>query len=763
MQEKFVLRTLKKVAAIGTGVAMAGATLTGALALDLADYPDPYVDADGVYADNNVFVVGDNALAADTLGVADITASLQFESKTVVAGEGTTVSVEGGKTEEIPLAMDLAASNLFDSSLQDDDVANLFDGEISFQGTSYDTSEELQFTTGSAGPRIVTSLNSSDDEYTTEVGMELYKRDLIRFLYKFDESINMSLASTTQPLEIEFLGDTFKITAIDSATKFTAYVGDEHYLSVGDSVTVDDKTVTLNDVSSTAAVVDVDGETEIISTSSSEYVNGIEVSVDSVFSSDTKEDRSAVLIIGAESQESYETNTAYVGEDEDDPNWKWVIAGLTTQGTSQTFGIKNEIYWTTHEDNLALVGECIDLPNEYVQICLDSLTVGTDDYMTLEFAKELEFDPDAFAATSLDVIEVTTTQSEGLELIPGSIGSTGDVVINQTSTKRVDKIWLYMNSTSIASINGTVTGGGNPYVDIFYEDGAKNKYFGSVVANESNAIARINYENTKDTNIVLTTNGSAGATTLGLFLDIVGDAGTSTDLPDGADDITSYWTAGTTGVTHFGTTATTDESGEIIWQGTGYGTKDEDHRTAYGIVVKNPESGGDDDKLVLEIPNDQVFANIVIKGSSTTVSASGTSYVPAAITPVTKLASEVGTASSYNLIVVGGPCANSLVEDLFDMTCDGWAFESGEAVIKLADNGDNVAMLVAGTTADDTRRAAKVVADYSDYTLSGEEVMMTATSDDNIEIGEVVEEEAEEEEEAAEEEEAEEEEEAAEE
>ena len=86
---------------------------------------------------------------------------------------------------------------------------------------------------------------------------------------------------------------------------------------------------------------------------------------------------------------------------------------------------------------------------------------------------------------------------------------------------------------------------------------------------------------------------------------------------------------------------------------------------------------------------------------------------------------------------------------------DGWSFEEGEAVIKLVDNGDKVALLVAGTSADDTRRAATALANYGSYDLSGTEVMVSGTSDTDITIGAV--EEAAAEEEVAEEETAEEE------
>ena len=320
MKKEFVRKTMKKMAAIGTGVAMLGATLTGAMALDLADYPSPFV-ASGVYDDTNVFVVGDNAIAEDTLGVLDIGMNLQYESKVATASEGGVVSVEGGKTESIPLGGYLAAASYFDTTLQDDDVANLFDGEITFQGTSYDTAEELGLT--ATGAILATSLSSSDDDYTTTAYLEVPSRDVITFSYKFDESIQLRSASTSQPLSIDFLGDSLQITSVASAgNAFTAYVGEEHYMSVDESVVVEGMTVTLIEVSSTSAIIEVDGVSEIISTSSTETINGLEVTVDDVFSRTERAESSANLIIGIESSETYTDGEAYIGEDKDDPNWR---------------------------------------------------------------------------------------------------------------------------------------------------------------------------------------------------------------------------------------------------------------------------------------------------------------------------------------------------------------------------------------------------------------------------------------------------------
>ncbi|HLC22505.1 MAG TPA: hypothetical protein VJJ79_01915, partial [Candidatus Nanoarchaeia archaeon] len=322
MQKNFVMRTMKRMAAIGTGAVMVGATLTGAMAVELADYPEPFV-VDGLYDDSTALVVGDAAGAADSLGAVDIASDLQFQSKVAVAGTGGSVSVVGGKSEKIPLGIGLTNNSLstFDSTLQDDDVANLFDGEITFQGTSYDTSEEIELPQFD-DPLVATSLSSSDDDYKSDVFLEVNSRDVIRFFYKFDETIPISQATASDPLDIEFLGDRMKVTSIDSVgNKFTAYVGDEHYLVTDQTVEVEvdgvTKTVKLLEVSSTSALLDVDGVTKIISDGSTATVNGVEITVDDVFSRTERAQSSANLIIGAQATETYTDGDAYIGEDKD--------------------------------------------------------------------------------------------------------------------------------------------------------------------------------------------------------------------------------------------------------------------------------------------------------------------------------------------------------------------------------------------------------------------------------------------------------------
>ncbi len=146
----------------------------------------------------------------------------------------------------------------------------------------------------------------------------------------------------------------------------------------------------------------------------------------------------------------------------------------------------------------------------------------------------------------------------------------------------------------------------------------------------------------------------------------------------------------------------------------------------YGALVTlyDAASSENPETLTVEYPLSQRGARVFVTfgETTTTKTAAGESCTVADLTIANLLDEDVSSPGDYNLIVVGGPCANTIAADLF-MTCDGWTYGPGEAVISMVENGDNVALLVAGTDGTDTRRAAKVLADYTNEELSGSEVM----------------------------------------
>jgi hypothetical protein len=580
------------------------------------------------------------------------------------------------------------------------------------------------------------------------------KKDSMGYFYVFDEEIQINKTTKTNPLTIKFLGKTIKITDVDTAVanKFTAYVGNEYFMDAGDTVTVDGKKVTLQNVGiGGAIVIDVDGTVETIPADTTETVNGIEISNDETFYEDTKSERSASLIIGKSAQATYKDQDAYPGEDKNNPNWVWKIGNLHTKSSTtisasssdpQKFslsgpyiGVENEFAMDDDSDNPPQPGDCIELPNKYLSICFDSLTVADDDYMTLTIKYEADTDLSEAIAfsnyTSVPTIYIKSSVPEGILLDADATGIAKNGSVTDTKT---DKVWLF-------PYDAVARNQEKENVSIFYEDSnGKTQLFASPGGGQHGVsgieFGQINFGDTTGTNVVLSLDND---TFIGGNLSIRARGDNSNDLRKHQDDlILRLRKSAATNVNFsgFGATAGSAEAHELFWHsnltGTGanttIGTKDEDHRTAYGIIVRDPKNHLASDELILEIPGDQVKANVVVKGTSTSVQSGSTSYVPTQINLDTKLNTEISDPANYNLILVGGPCADPLVEQVASLPkCSEWALGPGEALIKLVNNGGKVALLVAGTDAIDTRMAAKVIKDYENYNLETTEQIITGT------------------------------------
>ena len=143
--------------------------------------------------------------------------------------------------------------------------------------------------------------------------------------------------------------------------------------------------------------------------------------------------------------------------------------------------------------------------------------------------------------------------------------------------------------------------------------------------------------------------------------------------------------------------------------------------TLYGDRYGTMISYDSDNQGVVEIsyPDEQATAMVAVGSDPTfTTGTSGGTYEAAVqiTSPVAKLDTEVDTGSlNADLILVGGPCVNTLVATLLaqdNITCDTWNFTKG--IIKEytdAFGSGRKALIVAGTSADgkDTRDLAAMV------------------------------------------------------
>ena len=425
---------IKKIGAISAGAAMLGMSMTGALALNLGDYPAPFVDLTAKQY-SYLAVVGATAASSDTIGVADIVSGLGAAKVPGTSGGGT-VTVAGGVSETIPLGQNIAEKNQLDKELTDADVSSLLDTTISFQGTDYDVSEVVELGVFNLNNvSVETGLSATDDDYKDGVVLEAVT-DSIKYYYKFDESIQVNKTSSSDALDLKFLGKSLKITKVDAANKFTANVGAEYYMNVGDAVTVSGKEVKLVDVGSGGnVIVTVGGVQDVVSADATKTINGLEIKNDDTFYTDTKAERSAWLVVGTDATESYIDGDPYVGEDEDDPIWIWDIGNLNTVGsTSVSNSVTAEInasnsgsfigveldhnYRDGSDEDAVEVGECVDLPNNYVSVCLDSLTVADDQYMSLTFELvegiDLTSDSKVPGLSNANVVHVKAEKDDGV-------------------------------------------------------------------------------------------------------------------------------------------------------------------------------------------------------------------------------------------------------------------------------------------------------------------------------------------------------------
>ncbi|MBI2657448.1 hypothetical protein HYX08_02005 [Candidatus Woesearchaeota archaeon] len=144
--------------------------------------------------------------------------------------------------------------------------------------------------------------------------------------------------------------------------------------------------------------------------------------------------------------------------------------------------------------------------------------------------------------------------------------------------------------------------------------------------------------------------------------------------------------------------------------------------TTYGTFITRETPSSEPATLTIEYPESQRYPQVYITAKGASFSEAGASTSEAVTVQriqvgAAKLASEVSDVKAQNTILVGGPCANAAAATVMGNPADCTAgFTPGEGMVQVWEHANgNVAMLVAGYAALDTRNAAQVVANYGDY------------------------------------------------
>ncbi|MBW2979582.1 hypothetical protein KY307_02950 [Candidatus Woesearchaeota archaeon] len=195
------------------------------------------------------------------------------------------------------------------------------------------------------------------------------------------------------------------------------------------------------------------------------------------------------------------------------------------------------------------------------------------------------------------------------------------------------------------------------------------------------------------------------------------------------------------------TTADGDLVIKDIWPADNLVDIEKDSETKAGIDANNTGAiltwdSDDKDDLTIEYPEEEVYADAYVTPIGATLIA-GTNVEVKTIDVVSKFDDEVGSiadATTEGIIVVGGPCINKLSAEAMGKTYPACGADSGipenKGIIKTYEVGDKKVLLIAGWSADDTRRACLALKypTYKDWGLTGTEAEVTGTSLSDISV-----------------------------
>jgi len=806
-----IKRAIKKIIALGTGATMVGATVLGAMAAaDLGSYPAPFV-VDSTY--NAVAIVGANAKAADSIGVADVLLGLASIEGTAASTTTATTTLTGDtykiskSTDVLNLYEYLSSAAGGNGELENGPISTVTKSELNALADGSITNEKgtfayNQYITMPEDARVV---YEADTDRSDDPAFYLkFATDLTGYVYKlsFASAIKSDIDTTDDNFDdldnkkISMLGKEFTIISTVNATgEINLMSGSiRDTLSEGESKTytingIDYETevIIITDVGTPQVKFKIAGETTdaLVAGGTFKLVDGTEIGVKEILANEAGDVTQDLVefYLGAEKitfTDANFTNANWAGtltvSGEDVSNLGVNIVGTFPTGDVSISMI--ELNWTTSDDYYVPIGEKLsddlesDYKNELFLNNLDFEFTGIDfgeteeikitpgsDYVKLKVPTKTGGDLNFYAFHSGDAernVSLGKTTARELHIADGA-----EVAKNEQVILSSGKYTHLLEATYFDTTNTRVT---------FNDVGLGTSF--KVTAAEGDT--GIFYLDGNSYSFVASYTG-ANATFADLGTDTAGEIWTPSEAMVKLETISSTVTNITTGLIrvyeyHKGPGDNSSATQSINISLTDAGT---DATVAHRITCNEPTSSDsnfnmrswDSDTnyydgytrwgthVEYDFPNNaQSYVTIaypIVEATADVYIASGVTSTVAAggevggLTQVdvgsAMLDTEVADWEAVNAIVVGGPCVNRVAAALMGLSypSDECAagFEEGKAKIKLFE-GENVALLVAGYSATDTRRACTVMKNYKDYAadLVGTEVEMTATTDADIEL-----------------------------
>jgi len=779
------MRAIKTIIALATGATMLGATVMGAMAANLADYPKPFVDG---CTFSGALVVGEKAAAEDVVGAVDIASSLAVSgTSTATTGTGTSVSVTGeaAKIEKSSNKLNVgeALTAVQTTSLDDGDLPKvLADGVYTNgEGSEYDYEQKVDLNTG------LTLSHFADSDYEDKeptLGIKVLKdAGVFNYSLSFTDNAESDMDATDglpdlTDTELTILGNKYDIVEADNTTAgvitlelMGGAVKDVMEQGEVKTFTVSGKEyeveVTYIGGTATSKVkFKVNGEVTDALEESETYKlkDGTQMGVREILEEEAGEVTAdqVEFYIGAEKLSLISAAELQVN-DEDVDNLNVDIQNVVSGG-KQTIS-KIVLEWLADEDLFVTEKQSVTLPGlESIKLSFEGLTIADEEVVEIEndgedqitIKMELE-------GGSVDFPLLTGGDAQNGfyklggedsdELIVANCSTT--CVINATTTMFFVASDSNAKETHLIAVDSIDDEDGVTFEDLASGNKYENKKTGSFTIGDV-TLNLINYSEAQD-NLSIDVTGSASNkiyTKAGLTVNVnntlntVGTNSTTQTLVFQEEDEDETLDAGgqfLVVLTHAGT-ATGNAEVSSINVTTYENQPDTDLYVGYvpsALATKVEwDQGPDQATAKITYHGEEVYGNVYVAdieaGFGKVEGTSGEAVCKVTIPPA-KLDSELADVAAQNLILVGGPCANSAAAKVMGVVgtwpeC-GAGFTEGKAMVKMYDTGaGKTAMLVAGMTAMDTRRATRVVANYGDYALSGDEVEVTGTTLSDISV-----------------------------
>ena len=736
-----VRTAIKKMVALGTGLTMVGATMFGAMAAsDLAKYPAPFVSGG---TSDFTLVVGETAKTEDVIGAIDIATSLQAASvvSTPVAGGSSSVTVDNGAkfaTSSTKLRYGDNLSSIKTTLTKSELPSLLANKDITLFGKTY--------TVGTASEQSATKLTlyasgtdvSIDKGTPTTVGANTVEV----------VGINANLGATTEgSATLRVNGET---QAVGKGSTYT--LGNPQVRVYIKDVFVYDAQAGLGGarlfIGSEKIVLE--GGNAVTKGQSNTVVDGTSV----VFTAGSASKVAQIDVAVTPSSFATEVKGSKVGESLTDPvfgSFKWLFHSFSPALDDSS---REDVILTATNTDLSLKAPLTT--GQFSANILhgnDTPTTGNTTYLAYSSSKRIWTQSGtAIPKGDYFILNDGKDKSRFLQFSGVSNTSSSQKITVQDVATGTSTEWSHTEGTA----GSTMTYDGVQYAFTVTPSGTSD---GSLLitnaATDGSAAGIANFLFTaKGAKITLPTSVAEASTNTVLFKEetAYNDDGNPDDY--GQINQTITYAEGTTGNDVALGTPTYDATAGRTWstlvvKGDG-ASYPEQAVTSFGTFVETSGDTNSRTKLTLKYAGAQSEVNLFLAptdAAAATTTVSGTSTDKVVKIPVGAAQLDTEVKSSWmtaNTIVVGGPCVNSVAASLLVSGADCAAgFTAGEAMIKLFEqtDGKHVSLLVAGYSALDTKRAARVLNDYKTHqaagTLKGTSVVVKGTSlaDTKVEAG----------------------------